>query len=113
MSDQTRKGLLIDYEFCTGCFSCQVACSQEHNWPAGMGGIRVMEIVQSLPKDKSYLTFLPFPTELCVLCASRTRKGLQPACVQTCLAACMKYGPVEELAAELQKKPRQVLWAPR
>ena len=72
-----------------------------------------MELVQNLPKDKSYLTFLPFPTELCVLCASRTRKGLQPACVQTCMAACMKYGKVEDLAKEMIAKPRMVLWAPR
>jgi Fe-S-cluster-containing dehydrogenase component len=113
MSEKNRNGLLIDYEYCTGCYSCQVACAQEHNWPAGLGGIRVIEYVQNLPNDKAYLTYLPFPTELCVLCASRTKKGQQPACVQTCLAACMKYGTVEELARELQKKPRQVLWAPK
>jgi Fe-S-cluster-containing dehydrogenase component len=112
MSDKVKCGLLIDYEYCTGCYACQVACSQEHNWPAGMGGIRVMEIAQKLPKDKAYLTFLPFPTELCVLCASRTKKGLQPACVQHCLARCMKYGPIDELAVEMQRKPRTVLWNP-
>jgi Fe-S-cluster-containing dehydrogenase component len=113
MSKETEFGLLIDYEFCTGCYACQIACAQEYQWPAGMGGIRVTEIVQTLPGDKSYLTFLPFPTESCVLCAGRTRKGLQPACVQHCLAACMKYGRIDELAQEMKKKPRMVLWAPK
>ena len=106
------SGLLIDYEYCTGCFACQVACAQEHRWPAGMGGIRVHEIVQRLPDDRSYLTFMPVPTELCVLCAARTRKGLQPACVQHCLSGCMKYGRIEDLAKEMTKA-RMVLWAPR
>ena len=95
-------GLLIDYEYCTGCYACQVAC---------MGGIRVQEIVQALPNDRSYLTFIPFPTELCSLCAARTRKGLQPACVQHCMAACMRHGRLEDLTKEMTK-PRMVLWAP-
>jgi serine/threonine protein kinase len=25
-----RYGLLIDYEYCTGCHSCEVACQMEH-----------------------------------------------------------------------------------
>lgn len=105
-------GLLIDYEYCTGCYACQIACAQEHRWPAGLSGIRVQEVVQNLPGDRAYLAYLPFPTELCVLCAARTRKGLSPACVQHCLAACMKFGRLEELVKQMTK-PRMVLWAPR
>jgi len=108
-----RKGLLIDYEYCTGCKACVVACAQEYGWPAGMGGMRVMENIQKLPKDKAYLTFIPFPTESCVLCAGRVAKGLKPACVQHCLANVIRHGEVEELAKEMAKKPRMVLWAPR
>ena len=102
-------GLLIDYEYCTGCYTCQIACCQEYGWEAGMSG---MNVVQKLPKGKAYLTYFPFPTELCILCAPRTKKGLQPACVQHCMANCMKYGKIEDLAKEIDK-PRMVLWAPR
>jgi Fe-S-cluster-containing dehydrogenase component len=108
----TGNGLLIDYEYCTGCHACEIACAQEYNWPAGMGGIRVIEMIEPLPKDKAYLAFLPFPTELCILCAGRTAKGQKPACVQTCMAACMKYGKIEDLTKEMTK-PRMVLWSPR
>ena len=114
MSEQKPKyGLLIDYEYCTGCHTCELACSQEYQWPAGMAGIKVIEVVQKLPKGKAYLAFLPFPTELCILCAGRTKKGLEPACVQHCMAACMKYGRIEELAKEMGEKARMVLWSPR
>jgi Fe-S-cluster-containing dehydrogenase component len=113
MSKIPEYGLLIDYEYCTGCHTCEVACAQEYQWPAGMGGIKVMEVVQQLPNDKHYLTFLVFPTELCILCRPRTRKGLEPSCVKHCMAACMKYGRIEDLAKEMQKKPRMVLWVPR
>lgn len=113
MGKKHEHGLLIDYEYCTGCHTCQVACAQEYNWPAGMGGIRVTEIVQSLPKDKYYLTYLPFPTELCVLCAKRTRKNLKPACAQHCMASVITYGRVDKLAEQMTQKSRMVLWVPK
>jgi Fe-S-cluster-containing dehydrogenase component len=113
MAKKPRCGLLIDYEYCTGCHTCQVACSQEYDWPAGMAGIRVLEVVQKLPHDKAYLTFLPFPTELCILCGPRTKKGLEPACVKHCMAGCMKFGRLRDLSKEMDHKPRMVLWSPR
>ena len=54
MPKNSEYGLLIDYEYCTGCYTCQVACAQEYNWPAGMGGMKVIEIVQKLPNDQAY-----------------------------------------------------------
>ena len=114
MSDRKPEyGLLIDYEYCTGCHACEVACAQEYRRPSGMVGIQVIEVIQKMPRDRAYLAYLPFPTELCVLCRPRTRKGLQPACVQHCMAACMTYGRIEDLAKEMGTKPRMVLWSPR
>ena len=57
-----------------------------------MSGMRVVEMVQKLPNDKAYLAFIPFPTELCILCAPRTKKGLDPACVKHCMAHVIKWG---------------------
>ena len=46
-----KKGLLIHYDYCTGCHSCEVACQQEHDFPAGKCGIRVTEhIYEALKK---------------------------------------------------------------
>ena len=113
MSKGTKYGLLIDYEYCTGCFTCQVACAQEHRRPKGIVGMQVTETVQMLPNGRPYLSFIPFPTELCSLCVSRTSQGLEPACVKHCMAKCIKHGPIEDLAKEMTKKGRMVLWAPR
>ncbi len=115
MTDKTsRCGLLIDYEYCTGCMACEVACAQEfRRKPNTTKGIKVMEIEQRLSETRGYLTYLPFPTENCVLCSHLTSKGKDPACVRACMAACMQYGPLSELSKELEKKPRMVLWAHR
>ena len=71
-------GLLIEYHYCTGCLSCEVACQQEHNHPAAGTGITVTEYVMETPNGLS-IDYLPFPTALCDLCAARTQKGEQPA----------------------------------
>ena len=109
-----EHGLLIDYEYCTGCNACEVACAQEYRREAGtVKGIEVLEVEQKLPMDRAYLAYLPFPTELCTLCPHCTEKGVEPPCVKTCMASCMKHGRIEELAKEMGKKPRMVLWVPR
>lgn len=107
-----KKGLLIDYEYCTGCYTCVVACKQEHNFPVGKGGIRVNEIITE-GDDKVRMDYLPFPTEFCDLCAARVAEGEKPACVKHCMAKCMLYGPLNELVKEMENMKRSVLFAPR
>ena len=109
----TAYGLLIDYEFCTNCGSCQVTCKEEHNYPVGKTGIKVM-VDGPWKIDAVHYNFNNWPivTDLCDLCAERLADNREPVCVHNCLAACMKFGTIEEMAAELTKKPKQVLWAP-
>ena len=107
-----KNGILIDYEYCTGCYSCVVACKQEHNYPVGKGGIVVNEIITE-DDGKVRTDYLPFPTEFCDLCAARTVKGEKPTCVKHCLASCMMYGPLDELVREMEHMKRSALFAPR
>lgn len=108
-----RTGLLIDYEYCTGCHSCEVACKQEHNYPAERGGILLNEIFTELNDGSLRIDYVPFLTAHCNLCAGRTRRGEQPSCVKHCQAGTMFYGTLAELAALMEDHPRSVLYAPR
>ena len=107
-----KKGLLINYDYCTGCHTCEVACKQEHGYPAGRWGIMVKDLTRETV-DKVQVDFLPFPTDLCDLCARRTAAGEKPACVKHCMAACMSYGEVSELARLMETTPKSVLFVPR
>jgi Fe-S-cluster-containing dehydrogenase component len=107
-----RNGLLIEYEYCTGCHACEVACKQEHNFTGGMVGIRVDEIVTEGP-GKVHIDYIPFTTRFCDLCAERTGRGEVPACVKHCQAAIMWHGPVTALTKLMEDKPRSVIFAPR
>lgn len=108
-----RNGLLIDYEFCTGCQSCEVACKEEHHFPVGQWGIRVLEDGPWQISEKKWnWNKIATPTDLCDLCAERVAEGKKPTCVHHCLAQVMKFGPVDELVEDLNKKPQQVLFVP-
>ena len=106
-----KKGLLIQYEYCTGCHSCEVACKQENNYPVGIGGIKLEEIITE-KNGKIIIDYIPFATRHCDLCAKRTRRGEQPACVKHCQAGIMWYGTIKELNKLQQNKPRSVLISP-
>jgi Fe-S-cluster-containing dehydrogenase component len=109
-----RNGLLIEYDYCTGCHACEVACKQEHNFSQGMCGIRVDELVTvGQDRDDVNVSFVPVITRFCDLCTERTRRGESPTCVKHCQATCMMYGTVTELAKVMEKKPRSLIFAPR
>ena len=107
-----RNGLLIDYDYCTGCYACEVACKQEHEYPAGTVGIKVNEM-EAIMGDTVKVDFIPVLTRFCDLCADRTKGGDVPACVKHCQAACMKYGPVTELVKAMEDNPRTLIYAPK
>ena len=108
-----RKTLLVDPELCYGCFTCEVACKQEHNYSEGMCGIRVDELVTVSP-DKVQVDFVPVTTRFCDLCADRLKRGESTtACVKHCQALCMWYGPVSKLVKMMEDKPRSSIFAPR
>jgi len=114
-----HNGILVDYQYCTGCFSCEIACQSEHNLHLGQWGVKVMQQgpwpikdEEGKETDRYAFDFIPSFTVLCDLCADRVSKGKKPSCVHHCQAAIMKFGPVDELAKDLDKKPWQYLWVP-
>lgn len=106
-----RKGLLIEYEYCTGCQSCAIACKQEHGYAAGKWGIKVEEIVTE--GEKLRIDFLPVPTKYCDLCVKRVKDGGQTACVKACQASTIFYGDLGELAKVMEEKPNSALFSPK
>lgn len=107
----SRYGLLINYEYCDGCHACEVACKKTSNKPEQDAlGITVTKYG---PREKSdgkwELNWIPAITEACNFCAERTATGRKPSCVQHCQSSIIKFGPVEELAKEMDA-PKMVLY---
>ena len=112
-----RYALLIDYDYCTGCHSCEVACQQEHDYPVGTNGVVVKEYEYDV-NGRIRIDFMPFFTQHCDLCMTRLgreRGETQPACVKHCQSRCMEFGLTSELSATLAERPTAILFthAPR
>ena len=106
-----KYGLFINYEFCTGCHSCEVACKKLHDLPKGQFGMHVLKDgPRQMPNGKWEYTFIPYPSHLCDLCVKRTEEGRLPTCVHHCQAGVMEYGPVEELAKLAAEQPHSVIF---
>lgn len=107
-------GLLIDYEFCTGCHACELACKKEHGLPVGKWGIKVVESgPMRIDEGNWSYNYIPVPSDLCDLCRDRVKRGSQPACVSHCQSGVMKFGTLHELVEFMEIKPKTVLFAPR
>lgn len=106
----SANGLLIHYEYCSGCNSCVVACKNELKLPHGQLGINLLQNgPRELASGKIEWDYIPTPTELCNLCEDRVKAGKKPTCVHHCLANCMEYGSLEDLAKSAAKKGRKVV----
>lgn len=105
-----KIGLMIDYEYCTGCQSCELACKNEHGFPMDTWGIKMVEFGPFEMEDgKIEWNYLPFPTSYCDLCKDRVDAGDIPTCVLHCLANVIDWGPVEELTGKLEEKGSKVV----
>lgn len=100
-----RQMLAIDYEYCSGCHTCEIACQQEHGFSPDQYGIKLSQIgPEQLNETKWQYEFVPIPTDRCDRCAERQAKGKIPTCVQHCQAGCIYLGEMSELADVLEKR---------
>lgn len=110
------KGILINYEYCTGCHSCEVACRNERGLQKGEFGIKLTEVgpyeyKTDIKADTPYeWVFNPTITKGCDMCVERVAMGKMASCVQACQAWCMYYGDVEELVKKMDGKTRWALY---
>ena len=104
-NDMAKTALLFNYEYCTGCQSCELACKNEHGFPMDKWGIKMVEFGPfEMEEGKLEWNYLPFPTSYCDMCQDRVNAGGIPTCALHCLANVIEWGPVEELSKKLEEK---------
>ena len=102
--------MLIDYAWCTGCHTCEMACRKEHGFPDDQYGIKVNQMIWPIGDDAWEYTNLPAPTDQCDTCVKRRTEGKDPTCVHHCQAQCLEFGPVEEIIKKAQTNTRKAIF---
>lgn len=107
----SRKGILINYDYCTGCHSCEMACRVEHGYSDDQGGIVVNQVGPwEYEQDRFQYSFVPAITDQCDMCAERLEVGKDPSCIHHCQAFVMKYGEAEGLLDAVDDCSKFVLY---
>jgi Fe-S-cluster-containing dehydrogenase component len=106
---QNKNAIFINYEFCSGCHSCEIACRNELELGVDDWGIKVLEDGPRQHFDGSWhWDYVALPTELCDLCEKRVAQGILPSCVQCCQGKVLEFGTIEECAKKLAEKGSKV-----
>lgn len=85
--DPFNGSVQIDYERCLGCGTCAKACPYEARY-----------IKRTLENGK-----MRRKADKCTYCTDRVDLGLQPACVQTCLAKARIFGDLNDPKSEISQ----------
>jgi Fe-S-cluster-containing dehydrogenase component len=102
VGEMKKHALLIDYKYCTGCHSCEVACRQEKNFESqDEWGIKVTEFGPEKFDGRWYWDYVPVPSSLCDICEDRIAQGMKPACVHHCLALVMEAVSIDDVPKRL------------
>lgn len=105
-----KFGILVDWDWCTGCHTCEVACQMEHGFPVGQTGVKIVQIGPwEYGDEKWQFDYAPIFTDQCNLCSERRALGKEPTCVQHCQSQCLKFGPLESLEPDLADHAKQML----
>lgn len=109
----SNKGIIVQYDYCTGCHACEVACKKERGLAKDEFGIKVMQYGPAkLPDGKWDYFYIPVPTDLCDACSERVGEGKLPACVHNCQSKVMEFGDIGQLAEKMSYIKKCVLFAP-
>lgn len=101
--------MFIDYEYCSGCHTCEVACQKELGLEPEEFGIECKVAGPYQMGARWQMDNVPVPTDRCNACKERVAKGKKAACVQHCQADCIRVGELADMAALVNGK-HQVLF---
>ncbi len=99
-------GIVVDLDRCTGCFACEVACSQENNLPPGKQWIQVHTLGPVEDRGGLHTEYFPLMFDDCTICSHRILRGSNPFCVDSCPVKALTCGTADKILPLLGGKKR-------
>lgn len=109
----SKTAILVDYYYCSGCHTCEIACATTHNVPNDQAGVVLTHVGPWAALDGTWEDiFIPSFTKNCNLCSEgeAAHDGV-PMCMHHCQSQCIKIGNVESLIDDFAKSKRAVMYS--
>lgn len=91
-----KIGLLVDLDFCLGCWACQSACNEHNKLPLGQTYLRMLN--NKVEEVDGELMVRKFPLPLALeKCADCVTDGNQPVCSRICIGKALTFGDPDVL----------------
>ena len=105
-----REAMVLNYKWCTGCHSCEIACQRKNELPPGQYGIKLNQVGPwEYGDDQWVYAYFPVLTSQCNLCYDRKREDKLPACVHHCQANCLQIMNVEDAVRITTENPKMMM----
>lgn len=100
-----NTGVLVDLDFCVGCYACQSACSDHWDLPVGSTYLRVLNCK---PEDiegelKMFQCPIPYNLDRCRECAE---SGEATPCSKICIGKALTVGDADVLSKKASELGR-------
>ena len=111
----TKRGILVDLEMCSGCWTCAMVCHVAHHLEEddyrlyirtnGAGGVD--EPAGEFPNCT--ISWQPIFTKSCTLCADRLAGGIEPYCMRNCPVRAIIHGDFDDESSEISQRYQELL----
>lgn len=110
MMEMSRKAMLLNYKWCSGCHSCELACQMQNGLEPDQYGIKLNQVGPFKKSDGKWeYSYVPVLTSQCNLCAERVGEGKLPSCVLHCQASCLQLLDAAEAAGIAAENPKMLM----
>ncbi len=103
-----KMGLLVDLDFCMGCWACQSACNEKNKLPLGQTYLRMLNNKVEEVDGELMVRKFPVPLEL-DHCAECVPDGKQPVCARICIGKALTFGDPEALLQKAEVLGRRTI----
>jgi len=94
---EKQIGVLVELDYCVGCYTCQSACQNYNNLPLKETYLRCL-IMKPEFVNGDYVSFMcpiPYNLEGCVICMER--EGGAAPCTKTCIGRALHISDMEAI----------------
>lgn len=92
-----KTGMLVELDYCVGCYACQSACQNANQLPLTETYLRcILAKPEMVDGDmQSYMSPVPYDLTKCAACMER--EGGEAPCAKICIGAALHFGSADEI----------------